>query len=394
MKDGSLKEGKVRIDYNLNDDQLIIEGSQERISAKEISTINFETGQILYVKEVSYYSKKTYSDIKKSAFFSLVLDGSANLYKYKGQGFLFMIEINNQNFALQKLKINNTSSLNGFIGVLMYNIVECIDQQEIFDSKLKENRILYLINKFNNCKDPDYIPLKEAEKKHDIKSFGFSLGQHSSSLDLSVPIYSFEISDRGLRIRNIGEVNTKGSSSTSFEANFYYINNFGNSEKWLLFINYGYRGYDFELTSEGRTATNLISSETSLTIGPSYRLFIGKKSFIQLALGPHLWFKSGLKRDNVIYSESDQKFLIVSSGTLKKYGFGVDLSIDYTLKMGKMAEFFVGTKFFLRNGENRITENYERGLFAIPTSVYSDELTNQFSVFGGYRFVINKDGFF
>ncbi|MEQ9309400.1 MAG: hypothetical protein RLN90_08095 [Balneolaceae bacterium] len=401
LKDGNTKSGTITIIYNEENDTILFDGELNNIDAQEIESLTLSSGEILVTKNFTYFSKANKADIDKIGFVQLIVSGTTNLYMYKGLGFSFLIEKEEEQSILLDSNFDDPTSLNNYKSALLLFLQDCLQRKEILEVKLEQTQLIGLINKYNACKDSGYVSNSITGNKTDIKSFGVEIGTHVASLSLDAPIYRVIVGDTQFELEEIGSINTNRSISNEFAFDIKYFKNFRNSKHLFLLFNFGYIGYEFNLDSEGIEVSDLESSELRLSVGPTYRTSLTRKSNIQFGASPHLWFRSDLKSKSVVYSIGSSQTLgivVLPKSSYRSVGAGIDFGLDLSYELGTYSELFLGAKYLLRGGKNRFTHTY-KDAFGTDFSENeigdaSDKLRNLYSLMIGFRLSIAREGLF
>lgn len=379
LKNGEVLLGKVSIQYNDTSDVILLD--RKKYHADEVSLITLKSEEKYYSKKVIYYSKERLNEIEKAAILKESLIGAVNLYVYEGKHFNFAIDNNERAKVLQELpKTASTERVQPFRIELINFLGDCINRQQIFNSKLNRNTLIGLINEYNACMHGSYEPLVEAKKKTKILyasvSFGKNLASHSYNAPLMTHVGDY-------KIEQIGEIDQVVSSTGSKAAiGVEIVGNIRSSNLFFWEAFFGRRVYKFEIQDiDNKFELNDLNfSQLDIGGGVSFRKQLSGILSLDFSTGAYFWVIPTTEEINF-----REGFTVHSSQNRKESGKGFYFGTRAHLRVSNKFLFVIGAKRHYRFSQNVMTAN-------MPTQ--EDKLVDQIVISIGFTAKIFKEGYF
>lgn len=354
LKDGTVVEKEFQILYRNGNDQIRFKNDQSNISADEIDKIRTREGITLYSFRVDYFNARTGEDLFKYAFLKKIATGERELFEYDGRKFKFAVGVDNQLKVLQKLSIKDSqqTSLENFETVLFINFSSCIDSDLVISTKLSRNPLLRLVNEYNRCFDPEYLPLFEEKKRTVYTNFKFGVGINQSKLDLSIPIVDFF---PGLPPNEFDRVNMSGSSSSKIGFNLELQRSLFERDDLFILSKLNYFPHSFDLTTEENsrlTPNKLDITEIFFAAGLYYQLNVNERVSLGTSAGPFVRILGDF--DSVI---SLAGIAVLPSSAKSDTGFGFFIDPSINLKLNQNLSVYISYQLRLTDNDNVFTQN-------------------------------------
>lgn len=394
FRSGDLKTGKAIIQYQQENDLVLIESQDEFFPASEVEQISFENGSVLVSKQLSFFDETTSTIITKYAFVDILLEGTASLFTYKGNGFNFGFTLDNEVHVLQNFDQNNENVTSpNYKIVLLNTISDCVERDEIFTSELKKNTLIYFFNTYNFCSDDTYLPNKIGKEKKRILSAGLRVGPNFATHDFKASIRGRELVTLPLQgltyiFPTKGKIDQNEIISRGFFLNSFIEKNIGNSERFFFHLGFSFRSYEFDLEPEQigeyglRLNRESISfREVSLNTALNYKFSLKRKLYPEITLGAFFWTLG--QNSNVI---NESEFNIINSGEATHAGLGTFTQVSLNYSLTTSTSLFVSFDYMIRNTENILIED--------STEQKNHSMTNNYAFTFGIRLTSIKTGFF
>ncbi|MBO6649828.1 MAG: hypothetical protein JJ927_02275 [Balneola sp.] len=379
LKSGEVLLGSVSIQYSDTSDAVSL--NKKKYLAGEISMITMESGEVYYTKSIIYYSKDRFIEIEKAAILKERLKGEVNLYEYEGKHFNFAIDNNERAKVLQELpKTASTERVQPFRIELINFLGDCIDRQQIFNSKLNENTLIGLINEYNACMNGSYEPLVAAKKRTKILYASVSFGKNIASHSYNAPLMT-HVGD--YKIEQIGEIDQTVSSTGSKAAiGVEIVGNIRSSKLFFWEAFFGRRVYKFEIQDIDNQfeLNDLNFTQLDIGGGVSYRKQLSGILSLDFSTGGYFWVIP--TTEEVDFREG---FTVHSSQNRKESGKGFYFGTRAHLRVSNKFLFVIGAKRHYRFSQNVMTAN-------MPTQ--EDKLVDQVVISIGFTAKIFKEGYF
>lgn len=376
LTNGEILKGGVDIRISKIRDRAIFNGFE--IALPDIDMIVLASGEVYKPKSVTYYYERGRSEEYRYVILKQLLKGPANLYSYSGAEFNFVLEIDEKVIALQSIPPErNLETLRGFKEDIANLFGNCVSKERIKKLKLTRDKLVFIVNDYNECKEDSYVPLISPEKKEHILVYEFSGGAQVAQHSLSAPFFTFNSS----RPVKVGDINQEGVSTIGWVANFSFQKNLFNSKNLFFYSAIAIRKFSFQVTSEDVSSglSNFEFIEGNYLLGLHYQ----KELFDKLSLG----VSSGLLawttkiQDNVFYKSGRYPVIPDYSARLSGAGFFAQGGVYYDLN--NKSSLFANVRGNFRSGDNMFSES---PVIIETSSVQNDDaLQDLFTVMIGIR---------
>jgi len=356
IKNIDWKNNPTEFEYKLNAESKTIKVNIEL--AKEFGILNISKYRRFYINIDrssnlirDYSTKKAPQFNKETLYLKQLIEGDANLYFYEdGNVIRYFYNLDNKDveqliFKEYQTKNNEIGVNNGFKQQLLINFkCDAIQFENIKTLQYKKNDLINIFIKYNQCKNTDFVYVKENKRN----KFNLSIrpGVNFSSLTIVNDISKFRSVDFGSKI----------GARIGLEAEF--ILSFNNN-KWAVIIepNYQYFKANQQVTYipfhlPVTINANINYKSIEVPIGVRHYFFLNKKSKLFLN-GLFVW---DFAINSTIEYEDRVLFEIQS-----RNNFGFGLGCNYDNKFSLETRYTIN-RDLLRNNN---TDNTNYGTFSI-----------------------------
>lgn len=381
LVNGETLRGKAEVSISKIRDKTILNGFEIELS--DIDKIVLETGEVFKPKKVTYYFEMGKSEEFRYAILKQVLVGSVNFYSYSGAEFNFAYEKDGEVIALQSIPNDiYLNSIKGFKEELRVLISDCLQQDRLNDISLSKDKLTFILNEYNLCKDREYKPLVSPKKRDHIFLYDLSMGFHQAKHSLSAPFFRFNSS----RPVKVGDIDQEGVSTLGWVVDFSFKKNLFNSKNVFLYSGLAIKKYSFNVTSDNVTSglSDFEFIEGNYMLGLHYQRELFNKVLIGTSSGLFAWTTK--IQDNIFYNSG--RFPVIPDYTAKSGGVGVFAQASITYNISDQKSFFANIRGSFRDGENM----FSSGLVRIETSTVQndDALQDLYTVLFGFRIKVVK----
>jgi len=376
QKDGSTLRGTVEITYNYLLNTVKVNGRD--IDVLSIERIEMEEGDVFVPRRVVYYYKAESSEEFRYVFLKRILNGSAKLYRYEGEGFKFVFEKDNKAIALQEVPESlELKTIKGFKKDLKQALGSCVSEQRIDRLRLREDNLIFLFNEFNECKDNNYTPLITPKKKDHIFIFDLAAGAHAARHSLSASVFRFN----SARPVKDGEINQQGEATVGWVVDFSFQKNLFNSKNLFLYSSISLRKFSFNVVADDPSMmlSNFEFIEGDYMLGLSYQRSLFNKISLSVTSGGFFWTTK--IQDNIRYF--DGRYPVIPDYTRKPSGAGLFAQGGILYDVNEKNSFFINFRGYFRNGENMFSKDPVR--IELSSIQNDDALQDLFTVLVGVR---------
>lgn len=384
LTNGETLNGEVILRISKIRDRAIFNGFE--IALPDIDMIVLESGEVYKPKSVTYYYERGRSEEYRYVILKQVLKGSANLYSYSGAEFSFVLEVDGKVIALQSIPAGVTlETIRGFKEDIANLFADCVKKERTDNLRLTQDKLVFIVNEHNACKDESYIPLLSPEKKEHIFVYEFSGGAHLAQHSLAAPFFRFNSS----RPVKVGDINQQGVLSVGWVANFSFQKNLFNSKNLFFYSAIALRKFSFQISSEDVNSglSNLEFIEGNYLLGLHYQNEVFDRFSLGISSGLLAWTTK--IQDNVFYKSG--RFPVIPDYSARLSGVGIFAQAGAYYELNNKNSLFVNIRGNFRNGDNMFSDSPVR----IETSSYQndDTLQDLFTVMAGIRLQVFKTNY-
>ena len=346
--DGKLVEGLFQINYNSEGDYLTKSGDDTKIYPSLFEMLK-KDGFIYKPIIIKYYSTSTDAVNEKAIIVKNIIDAQVSIFEYsKSDDFSLIVSNPEQVFALQKFNLNaQKEDLKNYIEVLNLLNLDCVPNKEVYNAKLNRRNIIYLVDQFNLCNDPNYNSEIVFEIKKRIIQLSASMGVNYSTITVRIPY--FELVDRG---GFLGYREFQNSKSIEHYLAFSIHKNLFSRDDLFIGTKVASTSYNYPMeVDDSFSSTSLDVTEINILLGAKYE-YSKTKIRPSIFSGIYAW---------LMINQNDVGNKYLTSGDREGKTNGANLFLNPALSYPIGDAIFIKSDliFFIPSRKNIYTRQYK-----------------------------------